>query len=152
MKKNKLDAIYKEIEALESKVPKLVVELILEAEKQLKGQVSFEQTQEYDDNNYYTNTVIHSIDGVYFDSDYVMNDLDEEELKSELAKFSAEKKKVKDLLHLKDENEDEEDGQFYAVFNYCKNKKLTAKQFLTAFSMLDAIKYHKIPEDRINND
>jgi hypothetical protein len=152
MKKNKLDAIYKEIEALESKVPKLVVELILEAEKQLKGQVSFEQTQEYDDNNYYTNTVINSIDGVYFDSDYVMNDLDEEELKAELAKFSSEKKKVKDLLHLKDENEDEEDGQFYAVLNYCKNKKLTAEQFLTAFSMLDLIKHHRIPEDRINND
>jgi hypothetical protein len=148
---NKLDSIYKEILDLESKIPKLVIKLFLEAERQLKGEVKFKQTQEYDDNNYYTDTNIESIDGVYFDSYYVLNELDEKKLQLELDKVTSEKKKVKELLHLKEENEDE-DGQFYAVFNYCITNNLTAEQFLHAFVILDAIKDNKLPEDRINYD
>lgn len=141
----RLTALLSEISEAEFQIAKLTKEVILQAEKDIKGAVRFESRQEYDDNNYYTHVSLSYIDDIYFDEFDVM-DLDEDEITELFSKLTADPKtKVKELLHL-----DDEDNSLQAkVISYWLKKKITPEVFFSTFSILTEIKHLKLPEDKI---
>jgi hypothetical protein len=141
-------SLLKRIDRAEKKLITLTRAVISHAEKDLRGTVSFNSKQDYDDNNYYSHITLSYIDGIFFD-EYDVSTLEEDEVSLLFNKTKADpKNKVKGLLFLSNEELGKLPLEDRIVF-YCMKKKITPAKFFSAFNSLVEIKYLKLPEDKV---
>lgn len=146
--KSDFNSIIKEIEKSQKRIRSLTSDLIKKAEKMLKGPVLYSSTQEYNDNDYYSQISIESVDGVHFDCFYVLHEIDVSELETEIDRRKNDpRSKVKEMLHIKDDSVSEHD--FDKVVEYCLSKGISAQVFMEAFDALDSVKGLELPEDKL---
>ena len=150
--KTPFNTIFKKIDKAEEQIRDAVQDVIIKAEKDLKGEVCFLSKQEYDDNNYYTSVTINTIDGTYINNYDVMHELHYREIALKLEEAKTDPKlEVKDILKLRgDDTQDETTTE--KVINYCLKKNISAKTFFDAFVALDRIKQFTLPDNKVESE
>ena len=139
---------FDELSDAKKRVSLALNKIIKLAEKELKGVVLFRSTQEYDDNNYYRDVSLSSIDNVSFD-EYELSNLDTEIVKIALNTAKNDPKiKLKDLLYLQNEVESEEEKVVY----YCLRKNITVDAFFNAVDTLLSIKHLELPQGKVEEE